>query len=367
MNSKDIQNLQESYLAVYDDDTRETLEFGNWVNDLLDEGYNLSDYTWDELYETYIGEERAPGVKPYEPRKRRPLDPEKAPSGEMGDGSGYGADEKFKKPDDKIQKPGTEVPAPKKGGYGRILSNIPYGIGAHANRQRSRNSTVRGMDPGAPRSEVIAPKEKKKASKEVVRKEEFELWVNNLLDEGYDLSGYTWEGLYEEYILNEAYDLYDVILSHLIDEGYADTQEQAEAIMVNMSEDWRESICESILDTGATIAGSVVGTAQRAVKNVGQKVKNVAGSYEYARQKANGNLPSGGMKAPMTTGTRPPSISKPASAPADMKRAQENAAGMRGPELSHSAKELLMKGPKSPGSAVQKTQPRGREFTNPPS
>jgi hypothetical protein len=44
--------------------------------------------------------------------------------------------------------------------------------------------------------------------------------------------------------LADSYDLYDIILSHLLDEGYADTQEQAEAIMVNMSEDWRESICE---------------------------------------------------------------------------------------------------------------------------
>jgi hypothetical protein len=42
----------------------------------------------------------------------------------------------------------------------------------------------------------------------------------------------------------ESFDLYDVVLSHLLDEGYADTQEAAEAIMVNMSEDWRESIVE---------------------------------------------------------------------------------------------------------------------------
>jgi hypothetical protein len=38
------------------------------------------------------------------------------------------------------------------------------------------------------------------------------------------------------------YDLYDIILSHLLDEGYAETQEQAEVIMVNMSEEWRDSI-----------------------------------------------------------------------------------------------------------------------------
>ena len=46
----------------------------------------------------------------------------------------------------------------------------------------------------------------------------------------------------------EQVDIYDIILSHLIDEGYADTQEAAEAIMVNMSEEWRESIVE-VLDT----------------------------------------------------------------------------------------------------------------------
>jgi hypothetical protein len=40
----------------------------------------------------------------------------------------------------------------------------------------------------------------------------------------------------------ENYDLYDIILSHLLDEGYAETPEAAEAIMVNMSEEWRQSI-----------------------------------------------------------------------------------------------------------------------------
>jgi hypothetical protein len=40
----------------------------------------------------------------------------------------------------------------------------------------------------------------------------------------------------------EQVDLYDIILSHLLDEGYAETQKAAEAIMVNMSEEWRDSI-----------------------------------------------------------------------------------------------------------------------------
>jgi len=279
MNSQDLQNLQEAYTQVYS-----------------------------------VDEERAPGVKPYTPNRRQPLPEPKPLSGETGDRSGYGADEKFKKPDDRIKKPGTEVPPVQT--YGRISRFIPHGIGAHGNRVRSRNSTVIGLDPGAPRSEVIPPQEKKKPSREIVRKtkkEDFELWVNNLLDEGYDLSGYTWEGLYEEYIQNEAYDIYDVILSHLINEGYADTFESAEVIMVNMSEEWRESILSE----------------------------------------------------------------DPVQDYRDMMRAKENAAGLRGPELSHSVKpagsasgKVISDNPR--GREFEKvknppSKPRSREFTNPPS
>jgi hypothetical protein len=167
-----------------------------------------------EEWKQSIIEERAPGVKPYTPNRLNPLPKEKPLSGKKGDGSGYGADEKFKKPDDKIEKPGTEVPAPKKGGYGRIFSNIPYGIGAHANRNRSRNSTIRGMDPGAPRSEKLAPTEKKKPSKEIVRKRK------------------------------DTNESYNIILSYLLDEGYANSVEAAESIMVSMSEDWVLSIIQ---------------------------------------------------------------------------------------------------------------------------
>jgi len=42
----------------------------------------------------------------------------------------------------------------------------------------------------------------------------------------------------------EQVDLYDIILSHLLDEGYAETPEAAERIMVHMSEEWRQNIME---------------------------------------------------------------------------------------------------------------------------
>jgi len=45
-----------------------------------------------------------------------------------------------------------------------------------------------------------------------------------------------------------SYDYYDTVLSYLLDEGYAETPEAAEAIMVNMSEEWREEIIDEAAD-----------------------------------------------------------------------------------------------------------------------
>jgi hypothetical protein len=44
--------------------------------------------------------------------------------------------------------------------------------------------------------------------------------------------------------VDENYDAFDVILEHLVAEGYADTNESALVIMANMSEEWRQSIVE---------------------------------------------------------------------------------------------------------------------------
>ena len=51
--------------------------------------------------------------------------------------------------------------------------------------------------------------------------------------------------VYENEQLNkEQVDLYDIILSHLLDEGYAETPEAAEVMIANMSEDWKQDIME---------------------------------------------------------------------------------------------------------------------------
>ena len=43
-------------------------------------------------------------------------------------------------------------------------------------------------------------------------------------------------------MMEEQYDTFQLWVNNLLDEGYAETQEQAEVIMVNMSESWKNSI-----------------------------------------------------------------------------------------------------------------------------
>jgi len=45
-----------------------------------------------------------------------------------------------------------------------------------------------------------------------------------------------------------SFDMFDVVKGHLIDEGYAETEEAALAIMANMSEEWKASIISKVAD-----------------------------------------------------------------------------------------------------------------------
>ena len=219
--------LFEAYQAVYTprELTEEQVweEVEEWVNSLLAEGYDLSDYTWEEMYEAYVGEERAEGVKPYrgtatQADVRKNEKEARRKHVESGkDKPGYGPDEKFKDWKDKA------TPASKlkrKGGEEETVSQRmnrekPYGkrmTGQMAREYGSRHAAevtrvVKGA--GEPQA-VTYPRKGSKVSKEIIRKEHV--------------------------------DVYDLVLSHLLDEGYASSVEAAERIMVNMSEQWIESI-----------------------------------------------------------------------------------------------------------------------------
>jgi hypothetical protein len=60
MDIKILRDLCEAYSGVYTPQelTEEQIweEVENWVNSLIEEGYDLSDYSWEEMYEAYLEE-----------------------------------------------------------------------------------------------------------------------------------------------------------------------------------------------------------------------------------------------------------------------------------------------------------------------
>jgi len=168
MNSKEFRTLQESYLAVYDNDIREKLEFESWVNNLLEEGYDLSDYTWDEMYEHYIQLDEG---------RRTSL-------------SALSHESAQRKADKERGRPEAEV-------------------------ERDSRLMMGRFRPGA------SQKERAEGGREVLK-------VRNKVPK------------------KGGKDMFEHILEHLVAEGYADTNEAALAIMANMSDNWKESIVESM-------------------------------------------------------------------------------------------------------------------------
>lgn len=88
--------------------------------------------------------------------------------------------------------------------------------------------------------------------------EEFELWVKSLVNEGYDLSDYTWEDAYEIY---ETYSDYLTVQAFLICEGYADSLQESDYMIENMDEDLIEEILENAYYDAEQI-GRKLGTRQ---------------------------------------------------------------------------------------------------------
>jgi len=54
----------------------------------------------------------------------------------------------------------------------------------------------------------------------------------------------AYAAVYDQDLREQSFYLFDIIKGHLLDEGYADTEDAAINIMANMSEEWKQSIVE---------------------------------------------------------------------------------------------------------------------------
>ena len=97
LTGSDALGLYEAYQAVYNPQelTEEQVweEVETWVNDLIEEGYDLSEYTWEEMYDAYLDEGRgSPGAAEAQQRTLAQNAARVNSGGTLGAGGGQAAD-----------------------------------------------------------------------------------------------------------------------------------------------------------------------------------------------------------------------------------------------------------------------------------
>jgi hypothetical protein len=87
-----------------------------------------------------------------------------------------------------------------------------------------------------------------------------------------------------ERMLNQDLDLFDVIKGHLLDEGYAETEQAAMTIMANMSEEWRDEIVERYKGKHGQSSAEYKDNRSSAGKMVSGDDKQSGAEYTHGRR-----------------------------------------------------------------------------------
>jgi len=199
--------------------TREEVEA--WVGNLLEEGYDLSEYTWDDMCEMYLDEARRADREGYargtaaNPTRAQTDVPHSDPSQRTRLHS------RLRQRSDQMGRERRNSPRNRSGGRTPVSPKEKAFLQA-GDRTSPGRGHVRSPNVGDTGSHAEWPSQRrdqrdpKKNPKHSANREN----------------------------AAESFDLFDTILEYLVAEGYADTNESALVIMANMSEEWRESIVE---------------------------------------------------------------------------------------------------------------------------
>ena len=274
MNSKDYRNIRESYLQVYapqeltEEQVWEEVEY--WVNSLLEEGYDLSDCTWEEMYESYLSEgllddvktdmrdaaaqktvnkALSGGLKTATPTTQRPATPTR-PSATPTQRPTATPTRPSATP---TQRPTATSAAsgPKSTPTTPTTPTAPTkpAIGTTPGGTKFERRTPTSAELSAAQDARSAGKGEEGAIKAGVEASKPATPAPNPVKA--DVPGFALGGKQTEpkkTPITSGFDMFDAVKGYLIGEGYADTEEAALVIMANMSEEWRESIVEAFVD-----------------------------------------------------------------------------------------------------------------------
>ncbi len=225
--------LNEAYRhGVYTEETlseEELVSIEEWVETLIEEGYDLDQFSDEELYEAYL----------------ETLSEAKADKGLT--------------PLQKIRKRNKE-------------GNLVMPVGDQTSERRSYHKAGRG-------------EKKERGDKydveSTVGKDKWagEAEVKKRYGSHYDETGRRERNIRaiksQEKVggpkgLPEELDLYDIVSEYLVSEGFCDSYEDADVIMANMSEEWRESIVNTLIEEGFVSPYKAPHAHGRSMENTGR-------------------------------------------------------------------------------------------------
>ena len=125
-----------------------------------------------------------------------------------------------------------------------VQGAVTAGQGALKGAQQTVNRAVQGTTSRALSTANRAVTGAKQAVAGAARRVGQEIEISRKVGAGEPLTSAKPRPIKEASRLFSSFDPYDIVKGHLLDEGYADTEDAALAIMANMSEQWKQSILE---------------------------------------------------------------------------------------------------------------------------
>jgi hypothetical protein len=190
-------------------------DFTLWINDLIDEGYDLSEYTWEDMFEIYeetqldeatrmrkeLGKEGETATRKELARRSNAYQRSGSvdrtiAAAERGARNPYVAmgknetESDYSKRKQQKSKTLTRLASNRRGS---VRDKPRAGLRGYAAKVEGDDRDLQSARSSARSAGTLTPAEKKGLG------EDFELWVNDLIEEGYDLSDYTWDEMAEIY------------------------------------------------------------------------------------------------------------------------------------------------------------------------
>ena len=330
MDPQILREAMTAYEAVYNEDLREEIDFQNWVNSLVEEGYDLSDYTWEEIYEVYIDEALGSefiqrggiGGALQRAQARAQKDGGASNRAWLGRQIGLGGSQTKPTPSSTPSSTPSRFAGARDAAFNKakaiqgspVVGSKPSGSAPSAPATRPSGTAPRpsgaapAAKPPAARPAASAPTAKPAptATSKPITSQPPESKSQASAGEIRGMIGRSMErqaastptaaakptptatrrpmGSVKPGSLVSGFDMFDVVKGYLIDEGYAETEESAIAIMANMSEEWKlEIIDEAVKGESSDRRKALAAERRKGIKPLPAKEGEKYASHKIAQ------------------------------------------------------------------------------------